>query len=134
MSKKIEIPVFVSIKHKAEGRRYRISCLFYPSIYGEGKTFDRGLRNCAKELRKSINQTRYNSDNIEDLLWITFNPELHTETINIFLRLGKTEQFLDILRTRFTIDQYTYIYFPTVFTQFIMIPAKTRGKERNLLI
>jgi hypothetical protein len=136
MSTRVEFPVFVSVeKQEVTGKRmYVVRSLLTPAVRGENRTFERALQTCRKQLRKRFSTLETRWDNIEPLLWLSFNPELTVRTLSLELSDGQSGLLpLDLTVALFDVGDYRYATFPRL-EHTMMMPDGLRWAQQVDLI
>ena len=84
-----KIPVLVQNKRLEKQSIYAIRPLFsnYPIV--SNRRFDKAETDFKKAVRKSLNNYKLNRNNIDNLLWYLFNPEVKYQVLKLTIPIGK---------------------------------------------
>ena len=136
MSARVEFPVFVSIeKQEVTGKRmYAVRSLLTPEVSNTGRTFEKALQACRKQLQGRFRTVETRWENINPLLWLSFNPELTVRTMSLALSDGQRGLLpLDMTVALFDVGNYRYANFPRL-EHTMMMPGGLRWAQQVDLI
>ncbi len=84
-----KIPVLVQNKRLEKRLVYTIKPLFLTYPVASDRRFEKAESNFKKTIRKSLNNYKLNRNNLDNLLWYLFNPEMKYKILKLTIPVGK---------------------------------------------
>jgi ATP-dependent Clp protease ATP-binding subunit ClpC len=125
------IPVLVQNKRIEKRSTYAIRPLFasYPVV--SNRRFEKVETDFKKAIRKSLNNYKLNRNNIDNLLWYLFNPEIQYKILKLTIPIGKQYVNGSFGVAVFELQKKLFICLPA-FDNYIFFINKTRLNKTDL--
>lgn len=122
----LEFPAFVQITQHAKKRHYRVHPLFDPSLHGLGRTFDKAVRACAEDVRRTFRGWVSDRDSVERLQWLALCPDYRVDTPELVLGRGAQTLHDAVTVVTFTVGAHRYGCLPRFDSAVFAAPAGLR--------
>ncbi|MEM8907003.1 MAG: ATP-dependent Clp protease ATP-binding subunit, partial [Bacteroidota bacterium] len=128
---KLSIPVLVQNIQAEDGLHYRLRPLFMDSPAVTHRRFELAISKFQKEVKHYFTGFTLDRNNIEELLWFNFNPNVQYKVNTYQLTVGK--QFIkgDIGVVHFELQHLTFIGLPA-FNNYLFIATPEKGGKIDI--
>ncbi|MFN8576208.1 MAG: AAA family ATPase [Candidatus Sericytochromatia bacterium] len=134
---RLEFPILVQVTKTFDEikrefhKSYKVSPLFLNEIYSRANRFEKSIQNLKNKVRNEIKGLNLNRENINNLLWYLFNPEINFNTIDLDFMISKTYIAGRFSYVWFEIKGYIVVCLPN-FDRFMFIASKKTNEKVNI--
>lgn len=109
----LEFPTLVQTIEKENGTEYRIRPLFMKEPFAENRRFKKAMSTFQKEIRKKFRYFKTTRENIDELLWFKFNPEVKFLKTELAFHFGQ----------EFVTGTFTIVWFEFCGMRLVCLPG-----------
>lgn len=121
---KLEFPVWVRHVNQA----YHVRPLLVPGPEVIEDRYQKALKSLSKQIRSYFSSETLRQDNLSELLWLCFNPDLRFESIDMEFRYGQRYFHGPISVAWFPLREYTVVVLPAFDNHFFISAHKDPRK------
>lgn len=114
----LEFPIWVQYRDK----EFRVRPLLFTHTYGNGNRYEKALKALSKDIRHYFSNFKSNRENISEVLWYLFNPEVQFDVLDLEFEYGPRYFNGEISTAYFKFQGHTVICLPA-FDQYFFISA-----------